>query len=518
MTFRLTPLQGELLDGTGILQPGDNTIGRSRSCSVRIAAPDVSGKHCLLKVSGQAVAIENLSPNGTRVDGNPIEFISLLTPGQVLHLGTATRLRLDDDGPSREEATAPASEPPTAVPTSRTSAPVPASPPEPETAKGPSLPPPTCRLPSPPPPPPPPPPDDPDAIEQTRDAYEHTRAMATRVLRPEDIEALREAERAKPRKRMALLIATGILLVVAVFLLWPESKPPETLFEWPVDKNGVYLTAVIPAPRGGYEIGIPAPPNWSSETPDANTIRATTWLSRDANIPMVIELLDLPDPRFLHMGLPEAIADWQDRMRARGTGWYFDPPSSLNFFGRENGIPFRMVSYTHQENGSWFGVARLCLYQDRLLSVRTEVPYSERVRASAIINYKLLEAEPAFERAFWAGSTVEPPADAAPLLARARTDLQRNAPSLWAGLEQSLFEACRRAAINRDALLLAESQEMLVRLREKQRLWFNAQKIARSEALLALQEARVRQIADLCKGVFSNPGDQRHSTVRRDDW
>lgn len=55
-------------------------------------------------------------------------------------------------------------------------------------------------------------------------------------------------------------------------------------------------------------------------------------------------------------------------------------------------------------------------------------------------------------------------------------------------------------------------------LRERQRRWFNAQRIARIEAERTGQQNRVRQITDLCKGVFSHEGDLRHFVVRRERW
>lgn len=536
--YTLHPVSGTILSQPQTLAPGENTVGRSRSCDVRVGEPDVSGKHCVIKITGEAVAVENLSQNGTLLDGQPLEFITLIQPGQILTLGASTQIRLDkvsdplsDASPEIVEETEPSppedpGDLPTGSPLSGTSdadddeetgkGSAWTPPPEPmdRTAQGPISPPPHSPV---------PPSSEDDWMEQTQSAYDQTREMETRVLRPEDIEALRENERTKPRKRITLVVIAGIVLVVAAFFLWPESKAPETEFEWPRDASNEFINAEADGIRGGmeageYMIGLPWSPDWSQSRPDENTLVVTTRLSRDFNVPMVLHLTEHADPANLRHDLGLAARAWMAEMRDKSTGWHFDAPSETIFLGSENGVPFVTISYAHQENGSWHGVARIFLYHDRRVVLRSEVPYTERVRASRLVNLRYLIVSREFERRFWAGSPEEPADSAGEILRRVRPDLQRDAPAVWAGLEQQLFQACRRAALDGDAATLAEAEEMILSLRERQRRWFNAQRIARIEAERTEQRDRVRQITELCKAVFSHEGDLRHFVVRRERW
>ena len=92
------------------------------------------------------------------------------------------------------------------------------------------------------------------------------------------------------------------------------------------------------------------------------------------------------------------------------------------------------------------------------------------------------------------------------------------APATWVGIEENLQRACRKAYLSEDKESLADAETMLIRLRESQALWFNAQKIARMQAKTQRDESQMRQIADLCKGVFSSQSDQRYLVVRRERW
>ncbi|MBP7637430.1 MAG: FHA domain-containing protein, partial [Kiritimatiellae bacterium] len=70
--LRLTVERGEPAGAACDLEPGETTLGRSRSATFRLLSSDVSGLHAVVKVAGGVARLENLSQFGTRVDEQPV--------------------------------------------------------------------------------------------------------------------------------------------------------------------------------------------------------------------------------------------------------------------------------------------------------------------------------------------------------------------------------------------------------------------------------------------------------------
>jgi pSer/pThr/pTyr-binding forkhead associated (FHA) protein len=68
------------------------TLGRGKSCTVRIPAADVSRRHCRLRLEADGlVRAEDLeSVNGTFINGTPIHGLEIVRPGDRLGLGPVT--------------------------------------------------------------------------------------------------------------------------------------------------------------------------------------------------------------------------------------------------------------------------------------------------------------------------------------------------------------------------------------------------------------------------------------------
>src|SRR5438552_125926 len=70
------------------LKPGVNTLGRDPSSQIHISHHSVSGSHCEITVTDDAVIIKDLgSTNGTFVSDVQVRE-AVLKPGQTIHLGT----------------------------------------------------------------------------------------------------------------------------------------------------------------------------------------------------------------------------------------------------------------------------------------------------------------------------------------------------------------------------------------------------------------------------------------------
>src|SRR5262245_57516216 len=69
------------------LKPGRNTLGRSADCDIQLEHGSVSGTHCEVAVTGDAIIVRDLgSTNGTFLNQAPIQE-TRLAPGQRLQLG-----------------------------------------------------------------------------------------------------------------------------------------------------------------------------------------------------------------------------------------------------------------------------------------------------------------------------------------------------------------------------------------------------------------------------------------------
>lgn len=75
--------------------PGVTTIGRSRTCGVRLNDPSVSRNHALLSVAGSRVTLQDLeSSNGTFLNGERVERETELVHGDSVAFGEPTALVL----------------------------------------------------------------------------------------------------------------------------------------------------------------------------------------------------------------------------------------------------------------------------------------------------------------------------------------------------------------------------------------------------------------------------------------
>ncbi len=88
------------------LQQGDNLVGRSRSADIRVQNEDVSGKHFIIKVTGNSAELVNLSHYGTGLDGFTIQDKSEILPGQTIEAGKSLQFvftQLVESEPEEQE-------------------------------------------------------------------------------------------------------------------------------------------------------------------------------------------------------------------------------------------------------------------------------------------------------------------------------------------------------------------------------------------------------------------------------
>ena len=543
--------------GSFALKEGDNVIGRSRSSDIRIDTPDISRAHIKIVVSGDSATIENMSQFGAIIDGVVLQEPKELADGQQILIGKKTIIVFEDirdaTSPGTEasvEPSAGASAPPAEEADEATGI---GKQPDNTAAEPQELPsaddfgmsdaevtgedigevmggtlaaakeedqPQTTSFSE---------PSRPAIIEgdetglsmaASADEEFMTRAMQTRVASPEEIDYLKIAEQKKTRQRVILIGGAVLIVAVLAFVFRPRPLPPEDTIEWPRDAQGEYLDALVPCPSGGYKDGgfdliCPGNPGWKrSAIPGGMIIECR--IGRKKDVPMRIVLIEERDKRFLQMTREEAIQDSIARIKESGGRWNFAKPSpSLNFHGRDNGIPFRTVSYEREKDRAWFGVASIFLYGPRRFILRSEAPRSERPRAEDIVYTVSLDAATSFVHSHWEAVTELPATPEDKMLTRVRREMQRMAPATWTEIQTVLMSVLTKATMADNPEVEEEALLMLARLRERQALWFNSQRLAKDAAEIQKDRIAVARITDFSKSVFSNVNDKRYYDVRR---
>ncbi|HRT29251.1 MAG TPA: FHA domain-containing protein [Kiritimatiellia bacterium] len=514
--LRLIVEKGEPAGAACDLKPGETTLGRSRSTTFRLLASDVSGMHAVVKVADGVARLENLSQFGTRVDDQPVVGAVTLAPGQRIVIGKATVLRVDEsDEVDAEAPTGDGHEPATLAADALTAA----AALEPTRASSFASQATSEAL------------ADDAFSELTRsmggmtglgDGTEEgaTRAMQTRAATPEEIEHLLDIERKRVRRRLTVGLSVVIPLVVLALVFWPRRPPPEVEIEWTKDATGRYVDLFEPAPSGGRKEG-----GFDVCLPGNGTFKRTTieggmmfegFIGRSLDVPMRIMVQEEREVRFVGLTRAAVVEDWMQQAADSGGRWNFDRPSPTPaFFGRKNGIPYTRVTYLRDGDGTWFGVASVVLYGDRRLVARTEVPAAERVRAEKMMSVKLIHPSDDFEFAYWEGVPDAAALDESAVLRQIRADLERIAPATWAALESLLQMLLTQAVQAGHREVETEALALLVKLRERQALWFNSQKLAFNAAMMQNNWKKAEKVAEFTKAVYSRVEDQRYFDVRK---
>lgn len=521
--LRLRMEQGVPAGAVFPLASGETVLGRSGTAGIRLGSPDISGTHAKITVNGGPAVLENLSRFGTRVDGVEITGPVTLQPGQRIALGKATVLIVE----SAMVVVAPAESAPCAAVSGKTSAatrPVedhevatgkglPARPAAPQEEKTRAVPKsgaggaeaePLSR---------------PDWTTEAGASGE-TRAMQTRAAAPDEIDFLKGVEQKKVRRRVTLGILIAVPLLILAILFWPKAPPPETEFAWPKDAAGEYQDAFEAAPsggakEGGFDICYPgATPAVKKPIPGGVMIECL--IGRDLNIPMKLILQEEKDRKFCSMDRAAVVAGWIQEMTLSGGRWNFDKPSSVvAFMGKEKGIPTVRVTYHRDGDGSWFGVAIIFRHGARRVVLRAEAPAAERVRAEKILSSKFIRPSLDYVRSHWEPVSRLPAASESDILRQVRQELDRMAPATWGEVKASL-EGLLTKAVNADQVEVeSEAVTLLVKLHERQALWFNSQQLAFDAAVMQGNVKKAGKIAEFAKGMFPDLEDSRYFTVRK---
>ena len=520
------------------LSPGQAvSIGRSHSNTIRVSAPDVSGKHIIIRLRGALITVEVLSSRITKLDGNDVSMGDMLdvSPGSVIQMGETTVFVIEHAGASDDgdddmatcipddadktvipqEATAPATAAPEQKTTPPRQAPKPVPPEEiyERTIIG----------------------DDNATVaagEMTMSGgggATETIAFQTRVASDDEMENIKNAFRVKRRKKIIMLaLPLFLFFVISVFLYFYLRPSTEEFVTWPTNSSGEYLNDFRQiAPY--LALAFPGVPG-VAVTGDEYNAEIHTKIGKRLDVPMHILATGVKDPATLEQDHPQAFDNWMEMMREKEPTMSFGGDRTTVFLNtsRGAGVPLSIISYTRRvENDDFWGYALFVRNVDYVHSVMIEVPLADQWRATPFMHQQvtgMIIYAPKVTEEHWEGaSSYRRDTTVATDLREASSFMQREAPVYWGRIYYLLRSALIKSAKAEkpDQEQITEAKSLLVKLRRQQTTWFNTQRLAWQYAFQNEDKDTMNSIQAMGESVFSSEfqySDYRYDLVKRKDW
>ena len=529
MSFSLHFVKGPSSGASFGLASASTVLGRSRSCDIRLASPDVSGRHLAFSIDGSGVAALNLSAHVTKVNGADIaqDQNVRLSVGDEVQVGESNVFVLCED--SAEEAgesdadktVLPAPEGAVTRLPGPNAAPTPVSSPTPASAPA------TASAPV------------PDPVQASGPAPESATGVAhevgmdeTQVLRTQlagssEIEKLKELQARRRTFKVALKVLAAVFVFVGVSAIYYffVRQVPETVLSWPTTADGAYdrRRTLLDTPLGAGMVGIDTPggPSFRVQKLTNGTTVVETRIGKYRDVPCRFTFFCRQDATFLRQDRMALFARERKRFEELG-GWNFLAVSPVTFFGPDNGIPAVEVQYlrlerTEHDSTQWFGYLTFVCQGDCIMVQTREIPAIEQWRGASFLarNRPLMfGSAPVIEH--WEGCSNARQGRAEDLIAEADGLLSKDSPLLWTEVEFLLRSALvgtgGRGPNGKKALRAL--RELRVRQgREYARLQVEWEKARR----LGAENDCKKILSDALK-VFASADDHRNELLRRGAW
>ncbi len=550
MKYQIRFTAGELAGKIFPIQDGEAlTLGRSRSNTVHITAPDVSGHHVILNKTATGIKMDNVSSRTTTVDGQPVPAAQQdypLVAGQTVTLGSVTAFTLEaiDDQPPKinlaskkpetdeddqdthldlPPKTPQATENEDEVHTVIDPAPKPqASQDEDRTAIDLNKP---APAPKPAPPPAPAPTPEPEEEEEEEDENA-TIAMQTRMATAEEMEFMKGKHQKERSKQfwltcVAIFIVINILIFVYRFYFY---RAPEKYASWPMSESGELLATNLQ-----FE-GCPWLRDIDIEYPDVEgatieknfgNIKVNTFIGKYRDVPLFLTMEYFQDFESLSKSRQTVFEEWMAKKASGNENWNFDVMRPVNFYQYDHGIPYVSVSYSRtKDSESFYGVAVMIRMEEWIFILLKEIPMRERWHAEYFVNLvSFFRFSEVFQNVHWEGLAEQAPGTIQENLTEARQLLMRRSPSVWQKAELLLKSAlCKYRMEHAEGNEYETAIKLLKDLRENQIHYFNAQKILMIKANTTKDLVSMRNLQDNLKAVFSSEEDFRFHKIRRNQW
>ena len=522
------------------------SIGRSHSNSIRLAAPDVSGKHLIVRTDkGANISVEVLSSRTTVVDGKPASIgdVLKLSVGSTVQMGSNTVfvIESEDDDSMATRVASPgysvsSDEEKTALPSpgwknepADSEKTVMRSGSDAATVQGKA---------------PVPPPNPGKTIISTllqfgnKDkelgdaASQETIAFQTRVASDDEMDKIKKSIQVKQRKRV-ILIALPLFLffAIAVFLYFYLRPAEEEFVTWPTDSENNFLNEyrqVAPYLALVY----PNVPGCTITGDDSN-VEINTMIGKQHDVRLHVLAKSVRDLATLEQDHQQAFEKWMDAIQEQEVTMTFGGDKTTMFLNTTKGagVPMTYISYTRRvENDDFWGYAFFLRQEANIHSVMIEVEIGDqwraepfmRSQASSMILYAYQRTEE-----HWEGtSSYRAETSVAEDLREAASFMEREAPVYWGRIHYLLLSALIKSAKleNPDQDQLAQvtdATNMLARLRRLQTTWYNTQRLAWQYAFQNEDKTTMNSIQAMGESVFSSEfqySDFRYDLIKRKDW
>ena len=544
INYQIKFVEGELTGNIYKLSKDSLSIGRSQANAIRIASTDISGRHLILSLDRTGVSLECLSLRRVEIDSKRIDIgqrIPLLA-GQIVKVGESNAFvleSLEDISPSEDEIIDDSN---TIIPDNtaifntsssmqtfknldRTESTESTIPPQrskedvlanivfekpKDVIESES----TSKL-----------PDLSNDEEESDDDLNQTVALKTRMATPEEIEFMRTSHENQKKKKFLIVTLSIITLVVSIMAIYWLFiyQEPERYIKWPQRSDGSYIEAEYKLSKLPFAKSIVfSYPNAVApriQTEDG-AIHIDTFIGRDKNVNLRVHLEYSNNISDLKINRREAFEKWIKVKQLRGENWNFDVIQPIAFYEKNSGIPYLSVQYTYNlNNESYFGIAEFLRIGAWQIVLRKEIPNRERWRGENFVKYEnMLFFSKRFVNSHWEGTSSYVEVMPQVSIKEAENLMERNAPSLWSKIDFLVRNSLISSVLKQDEQSYSQAIDLLVRLREAQSAWYNAQRISYSHANLMKNEKSKRRITENCKAIFSSEDDRRFHSIRQSKW
>jgi hypothetical protein len=351
-----------------------------------------------------------------------------------------------------------------------------------------------------------------------------TMVMQTRVATLEEMDLLRKTRKPKVNKYLIWLAAA---MAVASFFVGTTYVVSQTNIEnpvtWPMDGDKFNDEVIVPDIGFDKDFVLYFPRHRSMQVvKESNRIMAMTRLGKRRDVPCRVIFSMNKSLDNLSLCRPKGFKAWQDKMMAAGGQWNFDEDKSVQFRGRENGLPYQMARYTRSvDKMVWFGVVMYIKDRDWELIVQKEIPSSERYRCETlIVETPFISVTPRYVMNHWEPGEATFQLTVPEMLSEARLMLNRTVatPRMWPRILDLLRSVLVASTRSNDPVTYAAAMDLLRDLRNKQSQWLNNQKINYMAAQAKNLPKLAAMIRQDCLAVFSDEDDLRCHQLRNDQW
>ena len=516
------------------------SVGRSHSNTIRLTAPDVSGKHLIIRTDkGGNISVEVLSSRTTVVNGKNASIGDMLrlAEGSTVQLGSSTVFVIEQEDGGMKTQIPSDDDQKTALPTpgwkndsdaekttmrsaDDTATIAGTAPNLGATIVGKTIAGATMAG---------------NTIMQsgntiaTGSVSEETIAFQTRVASDDEMDKIKNSIKLKQRKKV-ILIALPLFLffAIAVFLYFYLKPKAEEFVTWPVDSAGNFLNEYRQiAPY--LAIAYPNVPGCTLTGDDSN-VEINTRIGKLHDVRLHILAKSVKDPATLEQDHQQAFEKWLESMQEQEVTLTFAGDRTTVFLNTTKGagVPMTYISYTRRvENDDFWGYALFLRNEDNIHSVLIEVENGDqwrsepfmRAQATGMVIYAYQRTEE-----HWEGtSSYRKETTVAEDLREASSFMEREAPVYWGRIHYLLLSALIKSVKSEkpDADQIAEAKKMLVRLRRLQTNWYNTQRLAWQYAFQNEDKTTMNSIQAMGESVFSSEfqySDIRYDLIKRKDW